>query len=90
MRRPLALVFALTFACGALTAALLVRHTPSVVSAHVAAQTHNADGDLAAVDSTSDDADPGDADSSNDWPDDAETPEQVIYAQPHMLREAVA
>ena len=90
MRRLLALVFVLTFACGALTAALLVRHTPSVVAAHVAAQTHNADGDLAAMDSTSDDADPSDADSSNDWPDDAETPEQVIYAQPHMLREAVA
>ena len=85
MRRLLALVFALTFACGALTAALLDRHTAPSTPAHVAARAQNADGNPAAADSASDDADPGD-----DWPDDADTPEQVIYAQPRMLREAVA
>jgi hypothetical protein len=85
MRRLPALVFALTFACGALTAALLVRRVPPPAPAHVAAQAQHADRNPAAVDSAADDADQGD-----DWPADADTPEQVIYAQPRMLREAVA
>lgn len=78
MRRLLALVFALTFACGALTAVLLVRHTAPATPTHAAAQAQHS------VDDSADDS------SGDDWPDDADTPEQVIYAQPRMLREAVA
>lgn len=85
MRRLLALVFALTFACGALTAALLVRRTAPIAHVQTATQAQGATNDSASADSINDDADQGD-----DWPDDADTPEQVIYAQPRMLREAVA
>lgn len=85
MRRLLVLVFAVTFACGALTAVLLVRHTAQSTQTHVAALAHDTGGSPAAADPTGDDTDQGD-----DWPDDADTPEQVIYAQPRMLREAVA
>lgn len=77
MRRIVALIFALTFASGALAAWLFVHYASQVASAVVALR--------------------GEADSSNDsdadyntWPDDADTPEQIIYAQPQMLRDAVA
>ncbi|HST27237.1 MAG TPA: C13 family peptidase [Rudaea sp.] len=86
MRRILAAVFILTFAASALTAALFVRHTQSIVPAHVAALTQSAAGDFADADA---DADANNG-SGNDWPDDADTPEQVLYAQPRMLRETVA
>ncbi|MBS0569129.1 MAG: caspase family protein [Proteobacteria bacterium] len=79
MRRQLALVFALAFACGALTAALLVRttaHSPEPVA--VSAQAASGDSGGA------------DGDAGDDWPDDADTPEQVLYSQPRMLRAAVA
>ncbi len=79
MRRWLAAVFILSFACGALIATLLVRHASSPV-AHPAAVA-------AAATANPDNAD---ADSDDNWPDDADTPEQVIYAQPQILQDAVA
>jgi len=90
MRRLLAAVFILTFAAGALTAALLLRHHVLPVPplpAHAAVTTpapiaRTPDGDNADDDAYDD--------SGNAWPDDADTPEQVIYAQPKMLRDAVA
>ncbi|MDE1960918.1 MAG: caspase family protein [Xanthomonadaceae bacterium] len=80
MHRLLVAVFVLTFACGALTTALLVRRPqPPSPPALVATQAQSASGDAAGGD------DPGD-----NWPDNADTPEQVIYAQSGMLRDAVA
>jgi hypothetical protein len=73
VRRLFATIFVLTFACGALTALLLPRHAPPRAAKQAAAQT--------APDASSDVGD--------DWPDNADTPEQVIYAQPQMLHEAI-
>jgi hypothetical protein len=86
MRRRLAAVFVLSLAAGALAAAVLLRHhvPPAPISAHAAVATP------APIAHAPDDDSDADADSGNDWPDDADTPEQVIYAQPRMLREAVA
>ncbi|MBS0557293.1 MAG: caspase family protein [Proteobacteria bacterium] len=80
MRRLFAAIFVITFACGALTAALL-EHTsqPPTPAAHALAQPQSANDDTT-----------GDDDAGDNWPDDADTPEQVIYAQPAMLRAAVA
>lgn len=81
MRRLLAAVFLLTFAAGALTAALLMRHRMPRQQTHAAVATP---APIAlAPGSANDDA------AGDDWPDDADTPEQVIYAQPQMLRRAV-
>ena len=79
MRRLFVTVFILAFAIGALSAVLLVRHATPPESAHLAARSQSA-----VDDSSSDGNDPGD-----DWPDDADTPEQVIYEQPHMLQQAL-
>lgn len=80
MRRLVVAVFALTFACGALTTALLGRRSRlPATPAPVAMQAQSASGDAASGD-----------DSGDDWPDNADTPEQVIYAQPGMLHDAVA
>ncbi|MHB8678108.1 MAG: C13 family peptidase [Rudaea sp.] len=80
MRRLVVAVFVLTFACGALTATLLVRRSrPPSTPALVATQAQSANDNATAGD-----------DSGDDWPDNADTPEQVIYAQPGMLRDAVA
>ena len=85
MRRLLAAVFILTFAAGALSAALLLRHrTPAPPQTHAAVAT------TAPIALAPDSADDESDASGNDWPDDADTPEQVIYAQPRMLRDAVA
>lgn len=78
MRRVVAAIFVLVFACGALAALLLVRRAPPThPSTPVVAQS-------TAADAT------GDDDVGDNWPNDADTPEQVIYAQPAMLRAAVA
>ncbi|OOG64352.1 peptidase C13 [Rhodanobacter sp. B04] len=44
----------------------------------------------ATADSSASDASPTDAASGDDWPNTAPTPEQVLYAQPRMVREALA
>ncbi|MGH8042938.1 MAG: C13 family peptidase [Rudaea sp.] len=84
MRRLLAIVFVLSFASGALTAALLVRReSPPIAhpAAVAAVATANPGNDAA-------DADAG-ADGDDNWPDNADTPEQVVYAQPQMLHDAI-
>jgi len=85
MRRILAAVFILTFAAGALSAALLMRHRD-----RASTQTHAVVATPAPTALAPDSADDEDGAAGNDWPDDADTPEQVIYAQPRMLRDAVA
>lgn len=77
MLRIVVLIFALTFACGALAACLFVHYAPQFTSAVVA------------LHGQADSFDDSDTD-YNAWPDDADTPEQVIYAQASMLRDAVA
>ncbi|MBS0438114.1 MAG: caspase family protein [Proteobacteria bacterium] len=84
MRRVLAAVFFLTFAAGALTAALVMRHRTLQPQAHAVVATP---AQIALAPDSADDAD--DAGGDN-WPDDADTPEQVVYAQPRMLRDAIA
>ena len=84
MRRLLAAVFILTFATGALTAALLLRHRVPQMQARAAIATP------APIALAPDSADEENDTSGDNWPDDADTPEQVIYAQPRMLRDAVA
>ena len=84
MRRVLAAVFILTFAAGSMTAALLMQHSEPRTRAHAVVATP---APIAlAPDSANDDSD----DTGDNWPDDADTPEQVVYAQPQMLRDAVA
>ena len=89
MRRWLAAVFVLSFAGAALVAALLVRRialpTPrpaAVATSAIINSSANSTGADAGADV--------DGDSGDYWPDHADTPEQVIYAQPQMLRDAVA
>ncbi|HMM57417.1 MAG: peptidase C13 [Xanthomonadales bacterium PRO7] len=84
MRRVLAAIFLLTFAAGALTAALLMGHHEPRIQAHAVIATPT---QIALAPDSADDAD--DAGGDN-WPDDADTPEQVVYAQPQMLRDAVS
>ena len=85
MRRLLAAVFILTFTTGVLTASLLLRHQiPAPTQALVAVATP---APITLVPGATDDEDDATGDK---WPDDADTPEQVIYAQPRMLHEAGA
>lgn len=81
MRRLYLLCFALAFVSGVATATLWVRCAPEharVTSPVAVAQTQN---DSSGAD---------DSDDAGYWPEDSDTPEQVIYAQPRLLREAVA
>ncbi len=83
MRRLLALIFILTFAFGALSAAFLLRHPalppPAPTAAPVSTQIDNSDID----------ADADTKDSTSAWPDDAGSPEQVMYAQPQRMEDAL-
>jgi len=82
MRRLLTTVFALAFALGTLGAVLYLRQNAPHHAADAAAQT-----DKSARGSDSDD----DSDSSaSKWPDDAGTPEQVLYAQAQLMQDATA
>lgn len=81
MRRLLALTFVLTFMLGALSAAVLLRQraqTPvAPTPAPVAAATDN------------DDSDTESKEPASTWPDDAGSPEQVMYAQPQRMDDAI-
>ena len=81
MRRLLATIFALAFAFGALGAVLYLHHAPT--TQHPAAQAPAAQAD--AKDAHDDD----DKAAAAKWPDDAGTPEQVMYAQPELMQDAV-
>jgi hypothetical protein len=79
MRRLLATVFALAFAFGALGAVLYLHRT----AIHPAAKD-------ATEQAAKDDADDDDKQAATSkWPDDAGTPEQVMYAQAQLMQDAV-
>jgi Peptidase C13 family len=81
------LTILLAFAAGVLLMLWLPRHsTVSVATAVPAAKTTGsvASSDSAPADSASTDTD------QDDWPNSGPTPEQVLYAQPRMVREALA
>jgi hypothetical protein len=81
MRRLLALTFALTFAFGALSTAFLLRHRALLLPVPTAASL--------AAPTDKDDTDADTKDSASAWPDDAGSPEQVMYTQPQLMEDAV-
>jgi hypothetical protein len=83
MRRLLLLIFIVALASGALISALLL-HAPKFAPSHsqTTVAVHAA--------TPSNDDDSGDGDATDNWPDSAGTPEQVLYAQPQMMRAAAA
>lgn len=53
--------------------------------------THrNVDAEFAQTESDANSGSDADADADNKWPDDADTPEQIMYEQPQMMDDAVA
>lgn len=82
MRRLLLLTFAIALACGALISALSLRRQ-SIVPPHPQTATVQTPASTKADKSDSDD-------DTDNWPDNAGTPEQVLYAQPQMMRAATA
>jgi hypothetical protein len=85
------LIALLAFAAGVLLVLALTGHSmrsPAAVSPARAPHTATASSSEPAVPSFAD-AEAG-ADNSADWPDAGPSPEQVLYAQPRMVREALA
>lgn len=85
-RRLLVLTFVLTFALGALGAVLLLHRPPAPP---VAAPATTATPPAAPADKDDADSDDTKGSSSRPWPDDAGTPEQVMYAQPQLMKDAI-
>ena len=84
------LTILLAFAAGVLLMLWLPRHpTPAPAAGHPASATT---GSVASSDNGPAAASSADADANNDddWPNSGPTPEQVLYAQPRMIREALA
>jgi peptidase C13-like protein len=93
-RQRLPLTFLLAFSLGAIAAVFLLRHEPDaardILSGNgpaVAAGPHTADRPGSGG---NDDSGNADEDAPAAWPDDAGTPEQVMYAQPQRMDEAIA
>jgi hypothetical protein len=84
IRRLLAISFALAFAFGAVGAVFLLRH-PILPPAAKAAAPVAAPADAGDTDT---DADTAKNDDSAAWPEDAGSPEQVLYAQSRLMDEA--
>ncbi|HUB89796.1 MAG TPA: peptidase C13, partial [Dyella sp.] len=86
MRMRTLLIALLSFAAGVLVMLLVTGHRspPSAETPAVAASG----GASPAPASSSTDTD--DSDSSDNWPNQGPSPEQVIYAQPNMVRQAVS
>jgi len=88
----IALTALLAFAAGVLLTLLVHRAAPALADAHhpaapvVAATVHAP----AVASSSADVAAPATDEEADRWPEKASTPEQVAYAQPRLLREAVA
>jgi peptidase C13-like protein len=93
-RSRLLLTFLFAFSLGVIAAVYLVRHQQDEAR-NVAPREVPAASTMA---HPADKPDPGDEDDSDDadedapppWPDDAGTPEQVMYAQPQRMDEAIA
>jgi hypothetical protein len=82
------LIALLAFAAGVLLMLWLPGHAPAPAGTAAPATVTSAN---AATASSVADSDSGDDDDGNaSWPDDGPTPEQVLYAQPQMLRDALA
>ena len=81
IRRLLATSFVFAFILGAAGAVFLLRHPDGwLAEKNTAAEIKPA---------ATEDADSDANDSSNAWPDDAGTPEQVMYAQPRLMEAAL-
>lgn len=94
MTRRLLLTFALAFSLGIMTAVFVLQrpHEETAVAeapAAAAPATKKPDGDTKTAPEApgADDDDSGD---TSKWPDDAGTPEQLLYAQAQMMDDAVA
>jgi hypothetical protein len=99
IRHRLLLTFLFAFSLGVIAAVYLVRHQPDVARDPVLGETAAArPAGSAGADSKADPADsdsPGDKDDAEEenapaWPDEAGTPEQVMYAQAKRMDEAIA
>jgi hypothetical protein len=75
----------LAFAAGVLLMLLLNRHPAARVQPAPSVATASTSAPASASSSDSDDSD-----DSDNWPNQAPSPEQVIYAQPGMVRQAIA
>jgi len=85
MSRLLSAIFACAFALGVLGAVLYLQH--AAIPQHAAAASKQAD-TLADRNKGDDDDDASDSATSK-WPDDAGTPEQVMYAQAELMQDAL-
>jgi len=83
-----ALTALLAFAAGVLLMLWLPGHAPAPATGATSAVATAATGNPATASSVADIGD--DSDGSANWPDQGPTPEQVLYAQPKMLRDALA
>ncbi|MEW5305882.1 MAG: hypothetical protein WDW36_008396 [Sanguina aurantia] len=83
-----ALIILLAFAAGVLVMQWLPHRVPTLPDSTLAA-TPAAAGS-APTEASSTDADDGDDSSASSWPDSAPSPEQVLYAQPKRVAEALA
>ncbi len=96
IRHRLLLTFVFAFSLGMIAAVYLVRHEQDVARESVAGETATtAPGGNSAADSTpdsagNDDSGDNDDDSVPAWPDEAGTPEQVMYAQGKRMDEAIS
>jgi len=96
MRRLLSLVLLFAFAAGAAGGLVYLQHHPAVPapSASAAAPSSGTSGTTAPP-STADDNGSSDDNGSDDapaqppWPSEAGTPEQVLYAQAHLMQSAI-
>jgi hypothetical protein len=88
--RPALLVFALAFAVGAIVAVHALRPQAAAEAASATADSVVAENEVAAPAGDDDDDGGDEAGGEPTWPADAGTPEQVLYAQHHLLDEALA
>ena len=86
MRMRTLLTALLSFAAGVLVMLLVTGHRPPASTAAPAVAANSSASPAPASSST----DMDDNDSSDNWPSQGPSPEQVIYAQPNMVRQAVA
>jgi hypothetical protein len=96
IRHRLLLTFLFAFSLGVIAAVYLVRHEQDVARESVAGEAATAAaGGKSAADSaddsdSNDDSGDNEDDSASAWPDEAGTPEQVMYAQAKRMDEAIS
>jgi len=87
MSRLLAAIFACAFALGVLGAVLYLQH--AAIPQHAAAANKQADTPADKNKGDGDDDDDASDAAASKWPDDAGTPEQVMYAQAALMQDAL-